>query len=153
MQQLTTDKELIEKGEDNNSSSGSDDCPSEDNLSKAILRHVLPVDESRKKLPPNSKVKDRLRSIFGFARKKVKPIVDPKSKEKPKEEKKKEPPVLPKPEKKVEKPKKLLPPPPPAEDNKEKQGGTGEPIVTFVDAWTQTEKIDFQKARYGSGTE
>eukprot|EP00831_Metopus_contortus_P068491 TRINITY_DN61252_c0_g1_i1.p2 TRINITY_DN61252_c0_g1~~TRINITY_DN61252_c0_g1_i1.p2 ORF type:complete len:102 (-),score=29.14 TRINITY_DN61252_c0_g1_i1:107-412(-) len=44
-----------------------DDCPSEDNLDKEVLNQILPM---RKKPATNCKVKDNLRSIFGFARKK-----------------------------------------------------------------------------------
>jgi len=130
----------VDKGKDANSSSGSDDCPSEDNLSKAVLRQILPAD-GKDKTGSNAKLKEDLRSIFGFSRKKK---VNPEAKkEKPKEEKK-----LPAPPAKIEKkPAKKPTPPPQKEEEKEKQGGTGEPAITFVDAWTQTEKIDFQKAR------
>ena len=147
LRELNTNKELIEKGEDANSSSGSDDCPSEDNLSKVVLRQILPT-EGKDKIASNQKVKEDLRSIFGFSKKK-KPAPEVK-KEKPKEDKKVPPPPAKVEKKAVKKPPPLpaVPTPPPIkEEIKEKQGGTGEPAVTYVDAATQTEKIDFQRAR------
>jgi len=141
MNELNNNTELIKKGVDENSSSGSDDCPSEDNLSKAVLRHILPA-EGKDKSGSNAKLKEDLRSIFGWAKKK-KPA--PETKKEKKEEKKLPPPPPAKVEKKI--PPKKPPPPPVKEEIKEKQGGTGEPAITYVDAATQTEKIDFQKAR------
>lgn len=143
MEELTANKALVEKGEDDNSSSGSDDCPSEDNLSKAILRQVLPAAKGGRKAVANGKLKDHLRSIFGFARKK------PAGEQKPKpKEEKKNPLPPPKPEKKAEtKPAAPKKPVVPAPAEEEKHGGTGESGTVYIDAWTQTEKIDFQRAR------
>ena len=135
LKELQANQALIDKGNDSNSS-GSEGSPSEDNLDKDVLRHILP--SSKHKVPCSKNAKERLRAIFGFVRKKPANPADAKAKEKPKEEKKKEPP---KPEKKAEKPAKK----PPTEEQKDKPVV---PVVTAVDAWTQTEKIDFQKARW-----
>ncbi len=135
LKELQGNKALIDTGHDSNSS-GSEGSPSEDNLEKDVLRHILP--SNKRKAGNNKSAKERLRTIFGFVRKKPPNPLDAKAKEKPKEEKKKEPP---KPEKKVDKPAKK----PLAEEQKDKPAV---PAMTAIDAWTQTEKIDFQKARY-----
>lgn len=148
LKELKENKELIEKGQDANSSSGSDDCPSEDNLSKDVLKQILPIRNKKKIMPPvlTTKAKENGKSIFGLTQKKKETVhIDFK----PKEDKKKESPM--KLDKKREKSVKQLPPLPIVisnEDQKEKQGGTGEATITYIDASTQTEKIDFQKARY-----
>lgn len=109
------------------------------------MRHILPLDKKKKgAIPSNSKVKEHLRAIFGFAAG-LKNAAD-KAKQKMKEEKKKDvPPPKPKEEKKEEKKAKKLPPPEKKEE--EKTGGSGEPGPIYVNASTQTEKIDFQRAR------
>lgn len=66
---------------------------------------------------------------------------DTKQKEKGKEEKKAPPP---KPEKKIQKRASL----PPEQETKDTEISQAPAPVTLVDAFTQTERIDFQKARY-----
>jgi hypothetical protein len=135
LSELKNDKELIEKGNDANSSSGSDDCPSEDNLSRDVLRHVLPINMKKGQ-------QNQSKTQLNFATR-SRTLTDGKSKEEKKII------VQPKIEKRNEKSIKVLPPPPPqVEEQKDKQSGSGEQHVTYVDAATQTEKIDFQKARY-----
>ena len=146
LQELTENQELVEKGNDANSSSGSEDCPSDDNFSTAVLSHLLPVRSKRKKkLPPNTQVKDQLSSIFGFgAGKKSADRIDSKLKNKPKEEKKKEP------ASKISE-KKVVPKPDPPQEEIKKEPEPAPSIaplkVVMVDAWTQTDKIDFARAR------
>lgn len=141
LSELNANKDLIDKGNDENSSTGSDDCPSEDNFSKTVLRQILPASKKDKSLA-NLKAKEQLRIIFGFTKRKQDSATDAK-KEKPKEEKKQ-------PAQKVEKKpiKKTLPPL--AVNNEETKGKTEEsgiPTITYANAATQTERIDFQKAR------
>ena len=133
---MDKNKELIDNGNDENSSSGSDDCPSDDNLSKAVLKQILPATKKDKKCS-NSKTRDDLQTIFGFPGKK-KSVTEMK-KEKPKEEKKLPPPP------KVEK--KIVKKPPIAKEEKKAKEEITESTAQYVDASTQTEKIDFQKAR------
>lgn len=139
--ELKANSQLIEKGKDNSSSSGSDDCPSEDNLTKEELSQILPGKKKNKE--GNSKLKENMRGIFGFVKKEKKQFQeDAKKKENAKEEKKA--PVQ-KPEKKVEKVIKKTPLP--EEDKKEKEEVPPVNQIKLVDASTQTEKIDFQKAQ------
>lgn len=144
MCELRTDKELIERGNDQNSSSGSEDCPSDDNFSNVVLSQLLPVSTRKKKrITPNTQLKDQLNVIFGLGRtKKAADKSDPKLlKTKPKEDKKKEAAKLS--EKKAEKP--IPKPEPPLEEAK--KDSLSQPSVVMVDAWTQTDKIDFARAR------
>jgi hypothetical protein len=135
---------MVERGKDDNSSSGSDDCPSDDNFSSAVLRHLIPLNPAKKRRPPGAKVKDQLCAIFGFRGASKSPDkTDSKSKSKLKEEKKKEPP-----QRLTKSP--IRPPTVCVKKEKKEQKEQKEerPAVTLVDAWTQTERIDFAKARY-----
>jgi hypothetical protein len=126
LSELHEHKDLIDNGNDENSSSGSEDCPSEDNLPKEVLRQILPMS----KKAGNTKTKDMLAPIFGFPRRRKAEV----KKKKPKEEKK----VPPKVEKKMSRRFSIT-----REEKKAKE----EPVIQYVDASTQTERIYFQKAR------
>jgi hypothetical protein len=139
LSELSANKDLIDKGNDDNSSTGSDDCPSEDNFSKAVLRQILPISKKDKTLA-NMKAKEQLRLIFGFSRKKE--LVEKAKKEKPKEEKKQPPQKI---EKRVLR--KIISTPKTNEESKVKPEEPPVPTIAYVDATTQTERIDFQKAR------
>ena len=58
---------MIDVGKSNESSSGSDNSPSDDNLSKAVLNQVLPSSNKIKSVT-SQKVKQNIWSIFGFAK-------------------------------------------------------------------------------------
>jgi len=136
--ELKGKKDLIKIGE--GSSSGSDDCPSEDNLQPNIIKHLLPhlKKSSAKKL----KMKDVFANTFGLNMKKEKKNPEEKKIQSDKKPIKKEIPIIhrpPKPEKKIEEKKEV--PEVIKEDKKEK------PKVETADKATQTEAIDFQKAR------
>lgn len=162
IQELKKNKVLVEKGKDQNSSSGSDDCPSEDNISKKVLKEILfknhKKDKDLLKKSAHRERKNRDPTSFQTSpdnpqKKKIENLPNSPDLLKQKEEKK----TTAKPEiKKIESlskiPKKLPPLPlsPPMEDQKEKQGGTGELTIVLVDAATQTEKIYFEKARYAN---
>lgn len=124
--ELSENKDLIDNGNDENSSSGSEGCPSEDNLPAAVLKQILPTSKKA-----TAKTKDTLRSIFGFPRKKPEA-----RKEKPKEEKK----TAAKQEKKVARR-------PSTVKEEKKEEGKNKEMAKYVDASTQTERIDFQRAR------
>eukprot|EP00826_Nyctotherus_ovalis_P066628 TRINITY_DN9872_c0_g1_i2.p2 TRINITY_DN9872_c0_g1~~TRINITY_DN9872_c0_g1_i2.p2 ORF type:complete len:183 (-),score=82.09 TRINITY_DN9872_c0_g1_i2:172-720(-) len=125
--ELHENKDLIDNGNDENSSSGSEDCPSEDNLPAAVLKQILPTNKKA-----NAKAKDALRSIFGFPKKK------PEAKrEKAKEEKK----AAGRQEKKVARR------PSTVKKEKKEERKSMEEAAKYVDASTQTERVDFQRAR------
>jgi len=86
------------------------------------------------------KAKEQLRLIFGFSKKKE--IATEVKKEKPKEEKKQPPQKI---EKRIIR--KIITTPKIIEESKVKPEELATPAITFVDAATQTERIDFQKAR------
>jgi len=145
MDELKNNKELIEKGNDENESSGSEDCPSDDNLSKVVLSQLLPY--SKKKKPSkNKELADEMKSIFGFGSKKPERIQQPTPKPRIiiKEEKKTplkpvKPPPLIEPVKVM-----IVEQPKPAQEAPKEEDSKK---VIMVDAWTQTDKIDFARAR------
>ncbi len=145
--ELKSNKELIDKGDDQNSPSGSDDCPSDDNFSTAVLRHLLPIAVRRKRgAPASSHVRAQLSTIFGLGGKRVAP---PETKLKMKQKEEKRPAKL----ATEKKPERIVLPVPKVESHVTEEEAKKEPpvptaAVVMVDAWTQTEKIDFARARY-----
>jgi len=150
--ELRRNEELIAKGMDENSFSGSDDCPSEDNLSKEALKDIMP-----KSIKPKKVSHAKMKGISKLtANREKRPIVEVKrrKKEEKKEERKEEKKEQKKEQKKVGSTslerriiKRKVFTPRLKEEKKPIQELLMEPEIAYADASTQTEQIYFQKAR------
>jgi hypothetical protein len=146
LSELKTNKELITKGMDNNSSSGSDDCPSEDNLSKEALKDLIPRLTKPKKVPhARMKMKGTLKLAVNREKRLIVEVRKKRIKEEKKEKKKEEKKVPASLERKILK--RIMFTPRVREKKEPIQELLIEPEVTYADASTQTEQIYFQKAR------
>lgn len=133
--ELKGKKDLITQGE--GSSSGSDECPSEDNLKPSIIKRLLP--RLKKNTSKQIKTKDLFDKTFGLNNKQPKKQNEEKKPASDKKPAKKEIQTIQKIPLKVEK----------IEEKKEclKEEKKEKPKIETADKATQTEAIDFQKAK------
>lgn len=150
---METNIDLIEVGNDENSSGGSDDCPSDDNLPPIVLKHLIPHSKNNKKKTEkcNQKIKEQIISIFGLGHKQAKKSIAPKIKLKIKDFVKKEMQKTPlrKIYKTIKGPNNNINDNPLQTIGNKKETNKEDilDIIVLIDAWTQTEAIDFAKAR------
>ena len=144
MEELKENRELMKKG-DGDSSSGSDDAPSEDNLRPDEIVKVLPVVDKKIKAELARQKKNEEKKLKDSKSKKN--IIQKPEKPGQKQEETKEVPKI-APRKTIVAPSKDDPKPDHINNKKEEEKKKPKPVM--VDACTQTDRSDYAiiKARY-----